>query len=264
MFFKFILSFLLTHLSLSSTIEIVNATKIINYKQCSDISKGTNFSISLTETHSKFINCSILKDTILLLSVNQNETKPIPTICEYNTYLNLIDCYSTIYYNNYIGPFKIIVDNEVDTFFKCENDFMLYFNKFQFNDKIGHSLINDPGIPNIYNNKINYNNNENGFFNVNYTNNLSNIKIPNFYSSNKKIECEKIDNKEIKCNINKKDFKIKKGENTTRYNLTIYDLCNIEYENIKNSYFEVSSNNFISQNKKIIKLYITLIITFLI
>ena len=248
MFFKFILSFLLTHLSLSSTIEIVNATKIINYKQCSDISKGTNFSISLTETHSKFINCSILKDTILLLSVNQNETKPIPTICEYNTYLNLIDCYSTIYYNNYIGPFKIIVDNEVDTFFKCENDFMLYFNKFQFNDKIGHSLINDPGIPFIFNNFINYSISENGFFNANFSRELNEKILPKFISSNKEIKCEKSNNKEIKCNVIKKEFEVRKNENISKYNLSVFDVCNIEYDGIENSFFEVCAHYFIKIN----------------
>ena len=246
MFFKFILSFLLTHLSLSSTIEMVNATKIINYKQCSDISKGTNFSISLTETHSKFINCSILKDTILLLSVNQNETKPIPTICEYNTYLNLIDCYSTIYYNNYIGPFKIIVDNEVDTFFKCENDFMLYFNKFHFNDKIGHSLIKDPGI--IFNNFINYSISENGFFNANFSRELNEKILPKFISSNKEIKCEKSNNKEIKCNIIKKEFEVRKNENISKYNLSVFDVCNIEYDGIENSFFEVCDHYFIKIN----------------
>ena len=262
MIFNFILSSIIFHFIYNKTIEIVNATKIINYKRCSDISKGTNFSIELTEIKSSFINCSSLENTIVLLSINKNEKKPIQTICNYNTDKKIIDCYINSLIDNYTGPFIISEDDDIK--FECENDFILNINKINLNNKIGHSLINDPGIPNIYNNKINYNNNENGFFNVNYTNNLSNIKIPNFYSSNKKIECEKIDNKEIKCNINKKDFKIKKGENTTRYNLTIYDLCNIEYENIKNSYFEVSSNNFISQNKKIIKLYITLIITFLI
>ena len=248
MFFKFILFFLLTHLSLSSTIEMVNATKIINYKQCSDISKGTNFSISLTETHSKFINCSILKDTILLLSVNQNETKPIPTICEYNTYLNLIDCYSTIYYNNYIGPFKIIVDNEVDTFFKCENDFMLYFNKFHFNDKIGHSLIKDPGIPFIFNNFINYSISENGFFNANFSRELNEKILPKFISSNKEIKCEKSNNKEIKCNIIKKEFEVRKNENISKYNLSVFDVCNIEYDGIENSFFEVCDHYFIKIN----------------
>ena len=248
MFFKFILSFLLTHLSLSSTIEMVNATKIINYKQCSDISKGTNFSISLTETHSKFINCSILKDTILLLSVNQNETKPIPTICEYNTYLNLIDCYSTIYYNNYIGPFKIIVDNEVDTFFKCENDFMLYFNKFHFNDKIGHFLIKDPGIPFIFNNFINYSISENGFFNANFSRELNEKILPKFISSNKEIKCEKSNNKEIKCNVIKKEFEVRKNENISKYNLSVFDVCNIEYDGIENSFFEVCDHYFIKIN----------------
>ena len=248
MFFKFILFFLLTHLSLSSTIEMVNATKIINYKQCSDISKGTNFSISLTETHSKFINCSILKDTILLLSVNQNETKPIPTICEYNTYLNLIDCYSTIYYNNYIGPFKIIVDNEVDTFFKCENDFMLYFNKFHFNDKIGHSLIKDPGIPFIFNNFINYSISENGFFNANFSRELNEKILPKFISSNKEIKCEKSNNKEIKCNVIKKEFEVRKNENISKYNLSVFDVCNIEYDGIENSFFEVCDHYFIKIN----------------
>ena len=248
MFFKFILSFLLTHLSLSSTIEMVNATKIINYKQCSDISKGTNFSISLTETHSKFINCSVLKDTILLLSVNQNETKPIPTICEYNTYLNLIDCYSTIYYNNYIGPFKIIVDNEVDTFFKCENDFMLYFNKFHFNDKIGHSLIKDPGIPFIFNNFINYSISENGFFNANFSRELNEKILPKFISSNKEIKCEKSNNKEIKCNVIKKEFEVRTNENISKYNLSVFDVCNIEYDGIENSFFEVCDHYFIKIN----------------
>ena len=233
MFFKFILSFLLTHLSLSSTIEMVNATKIINYKQCSDISKGTNFSISLTETHSKFINCSILKDTILLLSVNQNETKPIPTICEYNTYLNLIDCYSTIYYNNYIGPFKIIVDNEVDTF---------------FNDKIGHSLIKDPGIPFIFNNFINYSISENGFFNANFSRELNEKILPKFISSNKEIKCEKSNNKEIKCNVIKKEFEVRKNENISKYNLSVFDVCNIEYDGIENSFFEVCDHYFIKIN----------------
>ena len=260
--FNFILSFILFHFIYNKTIEIVNATNIINYKRCSDISKGTNFSIELTEIKSSFINCSSLKDTIVLLSTNKNEKNPIPTICNYNIDKKIIDCYINSLIYNYTGPF--IISDDDDIIFECANDFILNVNKINLNNKIGHSLINDPGIPNIYNNKINYSKSENGFFNANYSNNLSNIKIPNFYSSNKKIECEKIDNKEIKCNINKNDFQIKKGENITRYNLTIYDLCNIEYENIKNSYFEVSSNNFISQNKKIIKLYITLIITFLI
>ena len=88
--------------------------------------------------------------------------------------------------DNYTGPFIISEDNNIK--FECVNDFILNINKLNLNNKIGHSLFNEPGIPNIYINKINNNNKRNGFYNVNYINNLNNIKIPNFYSSNKKID----------------------------------------------------------------------------